>query len=237
MRIPLGIEAALCGDQSSPDQVQIYESVMRDRAGRPTTGLLTAVGYAKDNRLLPRGFEKATADPWIAVIGDGRPDAGFYRWLETASATSSTWPQRRRPVPDRRRASFSGDWLQVGRESQAVSRRRKPLDSSRYYESMASSSSEVLATCRSWCLNILAGPKPCATEADLVKVRLKPGTTYYTDRRLGYGAAGFAVAGGLAVLGGAGFAVVVPGLSCGGTGLAAGAAGCDGAALCRRGAA
>ena len=27
-------------------------------AGRPTTGLLTAVGYVKDNRLLPRGFEK-----------------------------------------------------------------------------------------------------------------------------------------------------------------------------------
>ena len=28
----------------------------------PTTGLLTATQYLKDNRLLPRGFDKATAD-------------------------------------------------------------------------------------------------------------------------------------------------------------------------------
>ena len=46
-------------------------------------------------------------------------------------------------------------------------------------------------------------------------------------------AAGFVVEGaaGGAAVGGAGFAVDVDGLSCGGTGLAAGAAGTDGAAL------
>ena len=33
------------------EQVQIYESVMGDAAGRPTTGLLTGVRYLKDNRL------------------------------------------------------------------------------------------------------------------------------------------------------------------------------------------
>ena len=33
----------------------------RGRAGVPTTGLLTATQYLKDNRLLPRGFDKATA--------------------------------------------------------------------------------------------------------------------------------------------------------------------------------
>ena len=52
-----------------PDQVQIYESIMGDPAGAPTTGLLTAVRYLKDNRLLPRGFDKATADADIQVVG------------------------------------------------------------------------------------------------------------------------------------------------------------------------
>ena len=58
-------------------QVQIYEAVIADPSGRPTTGLLTAVRYLKDNRLLPKGFEKAGADPWVAVIGDAREDADF----------------------------------------------------------------------------------------------------------------------------------------------------------------
>jgi len=59
------------------DQVQIYESVMSDSAGRPTTGLLKAVRYLKDNRLVPKGFDKRTADPRIAVIGAAAQDADF----------------------------------------------------------------------------------------------------------------------------------------------------------------
>ena len=43
----------------------------------PTTGLLRAVGYLKDNRLLPRGFEKSSADKWIAVVGSAAQDADF----------------------------------------------------------------------------------------------------------------------------------------------------------------
>ena len=42
----------------SEDQVQIYEPVMRDPDGNITTGLLRASAYVKDNRLLPRGFDK-----------------------------------------------------------------------------------------------------------------------------------------------------------------------------------
>jgi hypothetical protein len=60
-----------------PDQVQIYESVMEDRAGKPTTGLLQAVAFAKDNRLLPRGFDKTTADADIAVRGGALQDPDF----------------------------------------------------------------------------------------------------------------------------------------------------------------
>lgn len=59
------------------DQVQIYESVMHDARGVPTTGLLAATGYAKDNRLLPRGFDKAAAPADIAVVGAARTDPDF----------------------------------------------------------------------------------------------------------------------------------------------------------------
>jgi hypothetical protein len=60
-----------------PDQVQIYESIMGDPEGRPTTGLLTAVRYLKDNRLLPRGFDKATAPEWVRVFGGALDDGDF----------------------------------------------------------------------------------------------------------------------------------------------------------------
>jgi hypothetical protein len=62
---------------TQPDQVQIYEPVLGDRTGTPTTGLLTATQYVKDNRLLPRGFEKATAQAEIAVHGAAARDADF----------------------------------------------------------------------------------------------------------------------------------------------------------------
>jgi hypothetical protein len=58
-------------------QVQIYESVMADSAGAVTTGLLRAVRYAKDNRLLPSGFAKNTAEKDIAVVGDAFGDEDF----------------------------------------------------------------------------------------------------------------------------------------------------------------
>jgi hypothetical protein len=62
---------------TSPDQVEIYESMMVDQAGALTTGLLSAVRYVKDNRLLPHGFDKATADPDIAVHGSAATDPDF----------------------------------------------------------------------------------------------------------------------------------------------------------------
>jgi hypothetical protein len=42
-----------------------------------TTGLLHGVGYVKDNRLLPRGFDKSTAEPDIAVRGGAAADGDF----------------------------------------------------------------------------------------------------------------------------------------------------------------
>jgi hypothetical protein len=42
-----------------------------------TTGLLSAVGYLKDNRLLPSGFNKESAERDIAVVGDAADDPNF----------------------------------------------------------------------------------------------------------------------------------------------------------------
>jgi hypothetical protein len=41
------------------------------------SGLLTALRYVKDNRLLPRGFDPAAAPPEIAVQGDAAADPTF----------------------------------------------------------------------------------------------------------------------------------------------------------------
>lgn len=60
-----------------PEQVAIYESIVGDAEGYPTTGLLSAVKYLKDNRLLPRGFDKQTAAPEIAVAGSAVVDGSF----------------------------------------------------------------------------------------------------------------------------------------------------------------
>ena len=60
-----------------PGQVQIYEPIIADGSGQVTTGLLSAVTYAKDNRLLPEGFDKASADAAIMVHGQARDDTNF----------------------------------------------------------------------------------------------------------------------------------------------------------------
>ncbi len=62
---------------TSPDQVQIYEPVMRTVEGDVTWTLLHAFEYAKDNRLLPSGFDTGTATADIAVVGEAAADDDF----------------------------------------------------------------------------------------------------------------------------------------------------------------
>jgi hypothetical protein len=62
---------------TTSEEVQIYEPILMDQAGHVTTGLWQAVGYLKDNRLLPTGFEKESAEKDIAVIGEASRDANF----------------------------------------------------------------------------------------------------------------------------------------------------------------
>jgi len=60
-----------------PEKVQIYEAIMGEPDGSVTTVLLSASTYLKDNRLLPAGFDKATADHDIAVHGGAGEDSDF----------------------------------------------------------------------------------------------------------------------------------------------------------------
>jgi hypothetical protein len=126
-----------------PDQVQIYESVMSDPAGRPTTGLLAAVRYLKDNRLLPRGFDKTTAEPRIAVIGDAAGDADFRgggdRIRYSVAVNESDGPFQ--ADVELRFQVISFRWAENLRPYKAEETNRFVG----YYEAMASSSSEVLA--------------------------------------------------------------------------------------------
>ena len=62
---------------TKPDEVEIFEPILADAQGKVTTGILNAASYAKDNRLLPAGFDKASADGDIKVVGDAADDPGF----------------------------------------------------------------------------------------------------------------------------------------------------------------
>jgi hypothetical protein len=129
-----------------PDQVQVYESMMVDARGTLTTGLLSGVRYVKDNRLLPRGLNKASATPDVAVHGDATADADFaaggdrvHYAVGTGGATGpftvtvKLWFQ---PVGFR--------WAENLRAYDAPEPRRFV----RYFESMASASAIVIAETR-----------------------------------------------------------------------------------------
>jgi hypothetical protein len=53
---------------TSPDEVQIYETLLRDAKGRFTTSFLRGSEVVKDNRLLPRGWKKT--GPGSALKGE-----------------------------------------------------------------------------------------------------------------------------------------------------------------------
>jgi hypothetical protein len=129
---------------SRADQVQIYESIMGDSKRVPTTGLLTATSFLKDNRLLPRGFDKATAEPDIAVHGEARQDGDFvdagdrvrYRVPVGVGVTGALQVDvevRYQPISYR--------WAQNLKAYDAA----EPKRFVGYYEAMAAGSSTVLA--------------------------------------------------------------------------------------------
>jgi hypothetical protein len=124
-------------------QVQIYEPIMVDPDGRVTTGLLTGVRYIKDNRLLPRGFDKARAHADVAVQGDAATDADFTgggdRVRYVVDAGGATGPLtieatlRFQPIGFRWARNLDGY------------KAPEPERFLRYYDAAASRSSEVIA--------------------------------------------------------------------------------------------
>lgn len=128
---------------TASDQVQIYESIMVDRNRIVTTGLLQATAFVKDNRLLPRGFDKATASADIAVRGTALADDDFSgggdRVSYVVDVTRAQGPVtvtaalRYQPIAYR--------WAQNLRRYDAP----EPRSFVGFYEAMASSSSTVLA--------------------------------------------------------------------------------------------
>jgi hypothetical protein len=62
---------------TNADQVQIYEDIMVGPDNIPTTGLLTAVRFIKDNRLLPKGFDKLEVGQEISPQGGAMNDKDF----------------------------------------------------------------------------------------------------------------------------------------------------------------
>ena len=62
---------------TKPGQVQIYEPVVGDSDGNVTFTLLRAAYYIKDNRLTPKGFDKANVPDDVAVRGRAFNDSDF----------------------------------------------------------------------------------------------------------------------------------------------------------------
>lgn len=125
------------------DQVQIYESMMADAGGAVTTGLLRGVRYIKDNRLLPRGFDKSTAGRDVAVHGEAAGDRDFGGRGDTVRYTIDV-SGRQGPFRidvELRYQPIAYRWAQNLRGYAGL----EPTRFVRYYESMAATSSEVLA--------------------------------------------------------------------------------------------
>jgi hypothetical protein len=122
-----------------PDQVQIYETIVADVGRAVTTGLLRATQYLKDNRLLPRGFDKTTAHADIAVHGEARTDRDFadegdvVRYSLPATTASVDVELRYQPIAFR--------WAENLRQYDAPEPRRF----SGYFSAMADQSSTVVA--------------------------------------------------------------------------------------------
>jgi hypothetical protein len=130
----------------SADQVQIYESIMSDAAGRPTTGLLQGVRYLKDNRLVPKGFDKKTAGSQIAVVGAAAQDDDFGDSGDRVQFAIDVNPA---DGPFELHAELR--FQVIGFRWAENLRAYKSEETTRfvgYYESMASSSSEVLVAQR-----------------------------------------------------------------------------------------
>ena len=126
--------------------MQIYEAIMADSKGAVTTGLLQAVRYLKDNRMLPRGFDKQTADSDIAVAGAALEDNDFSGGTDQIRY-SLELGEARGPFEVEAELCYQPigyRWAMNLKQYDA----EEPRKFMRYYEDAASSSTVVLAHTR-----------------------------------------------------------------------------------------
>jgi hypothetical protein len=124
------------------EEVQIYESIMGTLDSRPTTGLLQATQYLKDNRLLPRGFDKATAPAEIAVFGAAAADADFAAAGDRVRyRIRLTEPGAVTVTVELRYQSIGARWAQNLAAYRSAPEPRRFLE---YYDSLAAGSSVVV---------------------------------------------------------------------------------------------
>jgi cytochrome c551/c552 len=131
---------------SRADQVQVYESIMVDAADRVTTGLLSALRYVKDNRLLPEGFDKQSASRDVAVHGDALEDANFIGGGDRVaySIDVSKWTGPLEIEAELRFQPVGFRWARnlKGRDAEEIARFVS------YYEAMANTSSVSVASAK-----------------------------------------------------------------------------------------
>ena len=70
-------------DINDPSQVQVYESIMADTDGKHTYTFMNAASYLKDNRILPKGFNKNNVPPTIQTFGAAQNDDDFVGGSDT----------------------------------------------------------------------------------------------------------------------------------------------------------
>lgn len=128
---------------NDPGQVQIYEDIMVGPNNVPTTGLLTAVRFIKDNRLLPKGFNKAAVDAEIAVQGEAAKDADFTGGGDKVRYSVALGGNAQGPFKFEAELWFqpiSFRWASNLKPYDAM----EPQRFTRYYEGMASGSAVML---------------------------------------------------------------------------------------------
>ncbi len=140
---PLKFEPHHAEVRSAAD-VQVYESIIGDAAGHVTTGLLSGVSYLKDNRLLPRGFDKRTAGPDIAVHGEALEDPDF---TGAGDRTRYTVPvgAARGPFVVEAELRYQPIGFRWANNLRPYSQHAEPRRFVGYYEAMASGSASTLA--------------------------------------------------------------------------------------------
>jgi hypothetical protein len=130
---------------TNPGQVQIYEDIMVGTNNLPTTGLLTAVRYVKDNRLLPKGFDKRRVGADIAPHGGAVADENFTGGSDKIRYIVSPGPEAQGPFRVEAELWFqpiSYRWATNLKSYDAA----EPQRFTRYYDAMSSGSAVLLVS-------------------------------------------------------------------------------------------